>query len=236
MDPAGSQGNRDPAGSTALRVSRVAVPKRAPHVRIVAIDGVGRFRLDAATVSALAIEEGRDIDARAARRIADAAVRQDGRATALRLLNRRLRSRTELAAALRRRGTSGAVLQTLLAELTHAGWIDDARFARAWVADRLALRPGGRRRLKAELIAKGIARDLADETIGAMLTPQAEEELALAQAGGRWRRLQRLPPPVARRRLAGWLQRRGFGQPAIARALRNLEAGTTAEGHAEASE
>lgn len=211
------------------RVTRIRAWERDPLVRVVEIEGAGTFRLDAATVDALALGEGAEIDGRLVRRVAEAAVRQQGRVIALRLLQRRLRSRAEVEAGLRRRGVLRVALAGVVSDLERAGWIDDARFARAWVRDRLALRPSGRRRLKAELVSRGVSPQIADNAISASLTEEGEEELALVQARARLRRMQRLSPPVARRRLAGWLQRRGFGPEAIARVMRTVQGATVDE-------
>jgi regulatory protein len=201
-------------------VVRIRPSGRQPSARLVEVPGIGRYRLDAATVSALGLEDDAEVDAATAAQVRAAASRLDARAIALRLLQRRLRSRAELEGALRRRGIPREVVYSVMADLARVGWIDDARFARAWIRDRLALRPGGRRRFRAELAVRGVAADVIDAALQALLSPADEEAAALEQARARLRRLRGLPPPVVRRRLAGWLQRRGYGQPAIARALR----------------
>ncbi|MGH7427278.1 MAG: regulatory protein RecX [Candidatus Methylomirabilaceae bacterium] len=214
-----------PAG---VRITRIRSSNRDPSIRVVDIEGAGRFRLDVKTVDALALNEGAEVDTRLAGRIAGAAEHRHAREIALRLLQRRLRSRAELETGLRRRGVSRVVSIGVIGDLAREGWIDDARFARAWVRDRLALRPSGRRRLVAELISRGVSPATAEDAVASMLTPQGEEDLALSQARARFRRTQRLPPYVARRRLVGWLRRRGFGQAAIARVLRMVQ-GTAAD-------
>lgn len=153
----------------------------------------------------------------------EAAARQLGRAIALRLLEKRLRSRAELEAALRRRGVSAENAVAVVGGLRRIGWIDDARFARAWVRDRLALRPSGHRRLRAELLARGVSPEDAEEALAALLPAGKEQALALEQARGRLRRLNGLAPVVARRRLVAWLRRRGFESATIARILRVLD-------------
>jgi regulatory protein len=110
----------------------------------------------------------------------------------------------------------------VIGELTRAGWIDDARFARAWIQDRLALRPCGGRRLRAELLAHGVAAPVAEEEIRSLLPGDTEAEVALQQAQVRLGRLRGLSDTVARRRLTGWLQRRGYAPDVIARTLRVL--------------
>lgn len=215
-------------GTTAcVHVARVRTWERDPQVRVVEVEGVGTFRLDARTLDALGLREGLEIDDRLAGRIRDAARRREGRAVALRLLQRRLRSRAELETSLRRRGLSRLLAVEIISGLAREGWIDDSRFAQAWVRDRLALRPSGRRRLRAELLFRGISPTIADDAIASMLTPEGEEDLALAQARARFRRIQGLPPPIARRRLVGWLRRRGFGSSAISRVLKTMGGATS---------
>jgi regulatory protein len=135
-----------------------------------------------------------------------------------------LRSRAELAAALRRRGIAITDVAAILSDLGRIGWIDDARFARAWVRDRLALRPSGHRRLRAELLARGVARADVETALAALLPEGREQALAVEAARGRLRRLRGVPLHVQRRRVGAWLQRRGFGAETIAHVLRSMNA------------
>ncbi len=153
----------------------------------------------------------------------EVAARQRGRAIALRLLEKRLRSRAELETALRRRGVPAEDVIAVLGGLRRIGWIDDARFARAWIRDRLALRPSGHRRLRAELLARGVSAADAEEALAVLLPATKEQTLALEQAQRRLHRLRDFPPLVARRRLVAWLRRRGFELSTIARILRVID-------------
>ncbi|MCL6641566.1 MAG: RecX family transcriptional regulator, partial [Candidatus Rokubacteria bacterium] len=119
---------------------------RRPGACRIDIAGAGSYQLDGATVRALGIVEGAEVDGALLERVRAAAARLHARGVALRLLQRRLRSRAELETALRRRGVPGDVVLAVVGELRRGGWIDDARFARAWIRDRLALRPCGARR------------------------------------------------------------------------------------------
>jgi regulatory protein len=204
------------------RVLRVGILPRDPRICRVEIDGVGPRRLDAETARRLRLEAGAEIDAETLLQIEQAAMRHEARTVAWRLLQRRLRSRAEVERALRRRNIPPDAVIAVVTELRRDGWIDDARFARSWVQDRLALRPCGPRRLRAELRARGVSTDLAEEAITTLLPRAIEDDVAMNQARARLARLRRVPPEVARRRLASWLQRRGFGGDVIARVLRTV--------------
>lgn len=205
-----------------MRVAQLRPWSRDPAVVVVAVEGAGTYRLGAETVSRLGLREGAGVDATLLARIDDAASIRRGTLTALRLLQRRLRSRAELDASLRRHGLTRSQITAVLADLERRGWIDDTRFARLWIEDRMTLRPRGPRALRAELRARGVAGDVIEAAVNDLISPQREDGAALVQAARRVERLRGLPRDVARRRLVGWLQRRGFGGGAIARAVRTV--------------
>jgi regulatory protein len=132
---------------------------------------------------------------------------------ALRLLGARWRSRAELEQRLRRAGFEPDDITSALADLERAGLIDDARFARAVVADQAGQRLAGDRAIRTALYQKGVAPDVADAALAAA---GDETDRALQLARKRAARLTGLAPAVAFRRLQGLLLRRGFG-PTVAR-------------------
>lgn len=144
------------------------------------------------------------------------------REAALRLLERTRRTRADLARRLEDRGFSAATAGDVLDRLAAVGLVDDAEFARAWLAGRLGRRPAGWRRLEAELRAKGVtAADVARARALLEAREGAGDELAaarrvVAQAG---RRYAGLEPRVRRQRLWALLARRGFGGDVITAAL-----------------
>ena len=212
-----------------MRVAHIQTWPQDPSIVGVHVEGAGTYRLGAETAGRLGLREGADVDSALLARVATATSIREGTLAALRLLQRRLRSRAELNAGLRRRGLSPPQVAAILSDLERAGWIDDRRFARLWIEDRMALRPRGSRALRAELRVRGVAPDIIEATLGHLISPEREDGVALEQARRRVERLRNLAPDVARRRLVGWLQRRGFGGGAIARALRVL-ADTREEG------
>jgi regulatory protein len=105
--------------------------------------------------------------------------------------------------------------------------LDDAAFARRWVEARGA-RGYGAARLRAELSARGVARDLIDHALGAL---EAETTLARARDLAR-RRLPALRrrPDRAATRLRDYLLRRGYAAAVVARVVRELFADRSGAG------
>ncbi|HEY3338712.1 MAG TPA: regulatory protein RecX [Propionicimonas sp.] len=140
------------------------------------------------------------------------------REIALRQLTVRARTRVELARALARKQVPEEVAERVLDRLAEVGLIDDAVFARDWLA------AGGRRQksrrvLLGELAEKGVDRELIDEA-AAELESERDYEVARGFAARKAASLAGLEPAVRYRRLAGALARRGFPSAVVAQVTR----------------
>lgn len=159
-------------------------------------------------------------DADVAARPADLdAVRQ----AALRLLERRRRTRFDLERRLRDKGCEPALIALVLDRLATVGLVDDVEYARAFLNERWGRRAAGWRRIVGELRKRGIT---ADDIETARATFEAERgaadevtaaRRAIVQAA---RRYASLEPRVRHQRLYALLVRRGFDGDVIQQALR----------------
>lgn len=133
---------------------------------------------------------------------------KDAMERAGKLLSKRARSEQELSDRLQESGfTEGVVAQTL-SRLVELGLVDDLDFARQWVADRSVRKKLGPRALKAELAAKGIARDVIEEALAS--EGRDEETLAIEAASAHVRKVARLPLAQQAAKLQQMLLRKGF--------------------------
>jgi regulatory protein len=127
----------------------------------------------------------------------------------------RARTTHEVRQALVRRGYPLDDIATVLTRLAAARYVDDAEFARTWVVARAHRGAAAPARLARELRAKGVP----DGAIAAALRTLDGEWDAVAAADEAAQRkmksLEGLPTGVARRRLAAYLERRGFGRDVI---------------------
>ena len=119
---------------------------------------------------------------------------------------------------LRRRGAPPDVADAVVADLTARGYLDDAAFARHWVAARGA-RGYGPARLRAELRARGVATALVDAAL-AGAADDGELERARAVARRRLPALQRGDRARTAARLRDHLLRRGYAAAVVARVVR----------------
>ena len=140
------------------------------------------------------------------------------RTIALRKLTVQARTRHELDQALRAKQVPDQVAREVLDRLTEVGLVDDAVFARDWVASRQRRRHLSRSALKRGLGVKGVSRDDIEAAVESV---DADDEFAAALdlAERKQRPMAGLPREVRYRRLAGLLSRRGFGSATTSRVL-----------------
>ncbi len=135
----------------------------------------------------------------------------------LRYLSVRPRSCREIELRLLREKLAQETIERTVDRLTTLGYLDDRNFAAAFARDRIRLRPCGVRRMKADLLSRGVSPRDADDGIESAMTEQDvnEHELLQRVASARASKLDDLDKGVARRRLFGYLSRRGFSSENI---------------------
>ena len=142
------------------------------------------------------------------------------RGMALRWLGRRELSEAQLRSRLEEKGVTSAVVDTVVTALRETGVVDDRRVALAGARTRANVRRQGRDRVRRELTALGIARDIVDDALTATFSDVDESALLDQAITKRLRGRMSLSDPADRRRLTAALVRQGFSFAEIARALR----------------
>ncbi|MGY1738176.1 regulatory protein RecX [Geodermatophilus sp. SYSU D00684] len=143
------------------------------------------------------------------------------RAICLRALTGAARTRQQLADLLERRGVPEEAATAVLDRFGEVGLIDDAAFARAWVTSRQAGRGLARRALRAELRAKGVDGEDAEQAL-AQVDEEDERAAARHLVERRLPALRRVDRVTATRRLIGMLARKGYNGGLAAGVVREV--------------
>ena len=138
------------------------------------------------------------------------------RELALRFLERRARTRKELLAHLRQRGVPDELSESITCRFEETGLIDDQGLAERWVVSRQAAKSA--RQLQAELVRRGVDRDVADSAARAV-GADVEEAAMLRLIDRRAVAMGNLPVEVKQRRLMAQLARRGYTADAARRCV-----------------
>jgi len=199
--------------SASLTVTALRESPRAPGRYLVTLsDG----RALAVGVAALSDTGATCIGARLAPEAVARLVREAAISTlvcsAVGLLARGRKTRRELELRLKRKESDVTLVSIALERLEAAGVLSDTEVARAEASSRLR-RGVAPARVRQTLRSKGITGRDADAAVADAMQDDGFDELAAcrAAAGKRMRAFAALEPAVARRRLIGFLQRRGFG-------------------------
>lgn len=134
---------------------------------------------------------------------------------ALRYIAMRQRSEWEITSYLERKGAEPALQTQILSKLSDYGYVDDEKFAAAWVENRRLLRPISKRKLQQELKVKRVS----NEVIEKVLQGDETDELAVLKALI-IKKQSRYPD---RLKLMQYLARQGFQYDDIKTAISELE-------------
>jgi regulatory protein len=196
-------------------ITRIIEQKRRPNRRNIFLDGTFAFGCNVNVVAKFRLREGVVLSPEQVQQIQLGEVKQECFDKAMKLLRSRLHSRAELHRNLMRREYGEAVVNAVLDDLARLGHVNDEQFARTKAMSAAQHKHHGRRRAFMELLKVGVKGDVADRALDDVYdvhdSTAAARQLAEKQAP----RLRKLGPMVARRRLVGMLQRRGFDYDSI---------------------
>ena len=141
---------------------------------------------------------------------------------ASRLLKVRLRSEEELLARLRDKKFSSVAIGQVVSLLKKSGYLDDFNFAVRWVAQRIE-KPLGFLKLRYELRQKGVNKKIIDSVIFEAGKNYSEYDVISDLVRNKFRRI--MPGKIdykERRRIEGFLLRRGFSPDVVADVINSL--------------
>jgi regulatory protein len=141
---------------------------------------------------------------------------------ALDMLEARARAVTEMRRLLIKKGEPVAEVDAAIERLRASGLLDDANFARQLTRSKAVGAGASKRRIQQELAKRGVTREISDAAIDAVFEEEQIDEANSIErvARKKLRTLAKLDAPTQKRRLYGFLARRGYGSDDIQRVLR----------------
>lgn len=199
----------DEAGEiTRIERQKSGLPRYNIHM-----DGTYRFSVHEDVLVRFALSKGMKVDGEEIRRILAEEEWNKVRQSALHYLSYRPRTVREVEVHLQAKGYEPDSIHSVITEVKDQGFLDDRRFAEAWVEERRGRKGYGVLALKRELEQKGISPEIAEDVLS-RVDDEEERKLARETAEKRYRRLAGEPWPKVERRLGQYLLRRGF-QPSL---------------------
>jgi regulatory protein len=188
---------------------------------VVDVDGREAAVLTAETLSTLGVRVGAALGEAQFEALRQASAEVAVLDRALNLLAHRARSARELRRRLVQKGEPPALIDAALERLERMGLIDDAEYARQVARSKVMAQGASKRRVRQELFKRGVSSDLADAAIDEVYEDEAVDpgEIVERAARKRLKALAGLDPETRRRRLYGFLARRGYESDEIRAAM-----------------
>ena len=184
-----------------------AIEPQQKNPRRVTIYLDGKFAFGLARITAGWLKVGQELNEEKILALQAEDARETAYQKALHFLSFRPRSSTEVRQNLNQHRIPEAIVEETVNHLISAGLVNDQEFARAWVENRNTFQPRSKSALRMELRRKG----LSDEIVQPVLDEQVNEEALAFEAARKYaRRLVGLEWLEFRRKLGGFLARRGF--------------------------
>ena len=150
---------------------------------------------------------------------------------ALRYLSYRDRSKLEVTQYLEKKEHPQPIIQQALDALIELNYVNDQRFALEWGRYKINKQKLGKSRLYAELLNKGIDKEVLESTLAILYEDNPETELAIQCARKKMNSLQGVEKDKKKRRLIQYLKRRGFSADIIYQSIENVSKIESQESH-----
>jgi regulatory protein len=191
------------------KITAIVIQRKNPNRVNVHLDGEFAFGL--ARITAAWLRVGQELDETKIEQLQAEDAKERALQQALLFLSYRARSESEIRKNLQKHEIPEGVIEKTLERLRRDGLVNDSQFAEAWVENRSTFRPRSRRMMAMELRQKG----LDDEAMRSALEDVDDESLAYEAAQKRAPRFEGLEWIEFRKKLSGFLARRGFSYSVI---------------------
>jgi len=186
------------------KITALTRQKRNPDRVNVYLDDEFAFGL--AAITAVSLRVGQTLSSAEIERLKGSDLEEKAKNMAIRYIEYRPRSIAETRQHLQKKEYPDDIIERVVQRLADVELLNDAAFARYWVEQRETFKPRSKMALQMELRKKGIDRALIETAVAEVDELAAATQAAQAKA----RRWHNLPKLEFRKKLGGFLQRRGF--------------------------
>jgi regulatory protein len=187
------------------KITALTRQKRNPDRVNVYLDDEFAFGL--AAITAVSLRLGQTLSPAEIERLKGSDLEEKAKNVAIGYIEYRPRSIAETRQHLQKKEYPDDVIERVVQRLAEVELLNDAAFARYRVEQRETFKPRSKMALQMELRKKGIERALIETAVAEVDELAAATQAAQAKA----RRYHSLPQQEFRKKLGGFLQRRGFG-------------------------
>ncbi|MCZ8512293.1 RecX family transcriptional regulator [Paenibacillus filicis] len=203
-------------------ISKIERQKRAAHRYNVYIDDTFALAVHEDVLIKHRLLKGETVLEDDLKRILEAEEKSRAYLDAVRLLSSRLRSEHEMRTRLVQKGYGIELAQETTERLRQEGYLNDQLFADQLAKQRLQSQKKGRNWIKQELKQKGLSKDHIAQAME-QVDEATEYQMALSLASKRYASELAKDPLKAKRKIGGFLMRRGYAGSIVSKVLSQLK-------------
>jgi len=200
----------------AQTITALQVQKKNPQRVNVFVDGEFAFGL--AHIVAAWLKVGQELSETKIAELKAHDQKEQALQRALNLISYRPRSEAEVRNNLKKHQIPEETTTQVITRLRETGILNDQQFAETWIENRAAFRPRSKFALRMELKQKGVDEEIIEET----LTNINDEEQAYEAGQKKARQLRSTDEQEFKRKLFGFLARRGFNYEVTSSVVKKL--------------
>lgn len=197
-------------------ITKIEQQKKRKNRISVFLDGAFFCGIPEELLAKLDLFLGKQVDENEMKLIIDMKLIQEGKQKVIRLFSRRMYSEKEVVDKLKAKGYEEETVSCIVDDLKRISLINDLAFARAFVADRLRLKPSGSFKISYDLKQRGVSQSIIERVFSEDAVVEGDSERAFEIAKRRLRSLSGIKDKRTKhRRLYNFLLRRGFSYEVI---------------------
>ncbi len=201
------------------QITDIQVQKKHPSRRSIFLDGKFFCGISDELAAKFHLKTGMEIDEGELKTLLQKEELSKAKNYVYRILARRMYTAKEIRDKLNERGYIDEIIQEVIATVERYGYVNDEVYAEEWVKSRIKSKPKGKIALRQELARKGIDKSIIEDVLSQAFDDSSESDMALELARRKISSYSKNDPAVARRKLQGFLLRRGFGYEAVKNAI-----------------
>lgn len=204
-----------------MLVTEIKPQKRDETKYNIFIDGVYTFALPMQDILYFKLKEGEEVPEETVAYIRRNLIYIKAQDAALHYIGYKMRTTQEVRRKLQEKEYTEDVIDEVMEFLEKYGYVNDREYCEKYICERLRLRPKSGYALKIELRQKGVAAGIIEEALSETQIDEARDALGWLEKKAReW-------PPDERekKRLQGFLLRKGYSYDVIREAFRRMDEG-----------
>jgi regulatory protein len=206
-----------------MKIIKISKYEKKRNIYIIDLDTGDKIQLQGETLIKFGLRSGDILDEKEILKIKQEDGFISAKASALRLIAKRMRSEKELINRLKIKKYSEDVINLVLENMHKLKLIDDNEFTKKYITDSIYLkRPFGQIAVKQKLYALGINKELINKGVDEYLNTETELDLAYNAAKKKVKFLKKYPKEKQKHRIYSFLAQRGFNYDVVKRVMNKM--------------